>query len=239
MIVLLRKDEPTMDLTIAIPQSQSLLMSLPAELRLHIWELLLIQNTHATCVFPASYLFSNMPESMKRRKEFCANVLRTCKQINAEGTPILYGENYFAAHPQLLTDLPSFLRYTYPEKVKLGHVKYPRVAQMIRKFYIHVRLDVDPRFSKKQLEKSFNGVEELEIEVFQSMYGSCDFTVLKLFEGVRGVGRVVIDGSLGDRKYANWLTGVMQQPIGTTVEPYFEDVIAGQPGWNAWANGNR
>ena len=61
-----------------------------------------------------------------------------------------------------------------------------------------MRLDTDPRFTAMQVEESFTGVEELDIEVFQSMYASCDFNVLKLFEGVRGVSRAMVRGSVGD-----------------------------------------
>jgi hypothetical protein len=239
MIVLLRKDEETMDIDNAVQQRESRLLGLCAELRNHIWELLLIQNTHTTRTFPASYLFTTLPEGAKRRRRFCANILRTCKQINAEGTPILYGENYFSAHPSLLSALPSFLLYTQPDRVKLPPVIYPRVAKLIRKFFIHVRLDTDPRFSKRQVEESFSGGQELEIEVFQAMYGSCDFSVLKLFEDVRGVGKVIIHGSLGDGIYANWLAKCMQQPEGTPATPYHEKYVGGMPAWDAWQNGNR
>ena len=55
--------------------------------------------------------------------------------------------------------------------------------KLIRRYYIFVRLDTDPRFSSSLVEESFNGCDELYIDVFQAMYGSCDFTVLKLFEG--------------------------------------------------------
>lgn len=238
MILLLRKETERMDFCSTVSQHQSRLLALPAELRNAIWELLLIQNTHTTRAFPAPYLHTNSG-SIGRTRRFCANVLRTCKQINAEGTPILYGENYFSAHSSLLTALPSFLLYTVPDKVRLPPVVAPRAAQLIRKFFIHVRLDTDPRFSKHQVEESFNGVQELEIEVFQAMYGSSDFSVLRLFEGVRGVGKVVITGSLGDGKFADWLARCMQQPLGTVAAPYSEQYVGGQAAWDAWTHGNR
>lgn len=37
----------------------------------------------------------------------------------------------------------------------------------IRKYYIVVRLDCDPRYTKTQVTESFSGVDELEVEVFQ------------------------------------------------------------------------
>ncbi|KAK5167832.1 uncharacterized protein LTR77_007531 [Saxophila tyrrhenica] len=232
-----------MDLDNAAGQPECRLLQLPPELRNQIWELLLIQNTHATRTYPSlcgSKALSDMPEHIRRRRRFCANILQTCKQVNTEGTPILYGENLFQAHTSLLTAMPRFLAYTYPGKVTLPDpITAPRVAKLIRKYSIHVRLDTDPRFSRKQVEESFSGVEELEIDVFQAMYGSCDFSVLNLFEDVRGVGKVNIQGSLGDGKYAAWLTDLLRQPVGTPAVPYTEQYVGGMWSWDAWSNGNR
>lgn len=239
MIVLIRKDEPSMDLNKASSQPQCPLLALPAELRNHIWEYLLVQHTRTTYIYAAPARFANVSETSRRNKRFCANILRTCKQINAEGTPILYGENVFRAHSQLLTTLPSFLLYTVPEKITLDPVKHPRVAKMIRRYYIYVRLDTDPRFSRKQVEESFTGVQELEIEVYQAMFAGSDFSVLKLFEGVRGVGKATIKGSLGDGRYANWLIDCMQQSVGSIVMPFYEEYVGGMRGWDAWSKGMR
>lgn len=174
------------------------------------------------------------------KTRFCANVLRTCKQINAEGTPILYGKNIFVAHSSLLADLPKFLLRQQPSRHLIHtQIKAQRVRSLIKRYFIHVRLDIDPRFSSRQLEESFNDIDELHIEVFQAMYGSCDFSVLKLFEGVRGIGKVKIEGSLGDRKYASWLTETMQLPSGIEATPFFEEYVGGQRAWSAWQRGSR
>ncbi|TKA73401.1 hypothetical protein B0A55_04284 [Friedmanniomyces simplex] len=174
-------------------QSSSRLLSLPPELRNAIWSLLLVHDLEVETRRPLNTL---PPTSHAlRRERVCANVLRTCKQANKEGTPILYGDNTFLAHSSLLAALPAFLLRTTPTRIVMSPVKHSRVADMIRRYYIHVRLDTDPRFTRLQAEESFTGVEELEIEVFQSMYGSCDFSVLQLFEGVRGVGKAVVQGA--------------------------------------------
>ena len=110
---------------------------------------------------------------------------------------------------------------------------------MIRRYYIHVRLDIDPRFTRMQAEESFSGVEELEIEVFQAMYGSCDFSVLKLFEGVRGVGKAVVQGSVGDGKYAEFLARSMMSAPGQEIPAFSEEYIGGNKAWDAWQHGNR
>lgn len=102
-----------------------------------------------------------------------------------------------------------------------------------------MRLDTDPRFSKTQATESFTGIDELEIEVFQAMYGSCDFSVLKLFEGVRGIGKVVVQGSVGDGKYADWLARAMMSSPGTEVPTFSEKYVGGNKAWDAWTHGNR
>lgn len=231
MIVLLRKDRESMDLDTSTTndQPQCRLLSLPAELRNQIWLYVLVQCR--TPALPAHH-FPAASSSVKGQTRFCANVLRTCKRINEEATPILYGENVFSAHPTLLATLPSFSLLTRPSKVNLPPVIYPRVMKFIRRYTIFVRLDTDPGYSKKQVEESFNGCDELEIDVFQAMYGSCDFTVLKLFEGVRGVGHVNIQGSLGDRRYADWLTTCMESPPDTVFEPFYEKYVGGVKSWD-------
>ena len=131
MIFLIRKEQKAPDLTASKDQSQCRLLSLPAELRSQIWECLLVQDTHA-----AAQMSSTAPDGVKRRAKFCANILRTCKQIHTEGTPILYGQNVFLAHPSLLTSLPSFLLVVRPSRLKLPPVTCPRVAKFIRRFFI-------------------------------------------------------------------------------------------------------
>lgn len=240
MIVLIRKNEQeqeAMDIDTRVDQSQCRLLNLPAELRNHIYQYLLIQCLESSPL-PA-HLFPNAPEPARRRTRFCANILQTCKAINAEGTPVLYGENMFLAHPSLLTALPSFLLLKNPNRVKLPPVLCPRVSKFIRRYFIHVRLDIDPRFSRQQVEESFTGVEELEVEVFQAMYGSCDFSNLQLFEDVREVGKAVVHGSVGDGRYADWLARTMEQPRESKATPFSEEYVGGNKAWDAWTHGNR
>lgn len=240
MIVLIRKNEQEpgpMDINPALDQPQCGLLRLPAELRTIIWQYLLVQCIESSPL-PA-HLFPGAPESARRRTRFCANVLRTCKHIHREGTPILYGENLFLAHPSLLTALPALLLLKSPNRVALPPVLSPRVAAFIRRYFLHVRLDVDPRCSARQVAESFSGVDELEVEVFQAMYGSCDFGNLRPFEGVRGVRRAVVQGSVGDGRYARWLARTMELPPGSEPAPFSEEYIGGNMAWDAWTHGNR
>lgn len=238
MILLVRKPLSVgSELATMADQASSRLLSLPPELRNAIWSLVLLHDIEQE---RARGLRSPTADRalQKQRERVCANVLRTCKQANKEGTPILYGDNTFAAHSSLLAALPALLLRAAPTRLA-PPVKHRRVADMIRRYYIHVRLDTDPRFTRLQADESFTGVEELEIEVFQSMYGSCDFSVLQLFEGVRGVGKATVHGSVGDGKYAEYLARRMMSPIGTDVPVYSEEYIGGSKVWHAWVHGNR
>lgn len=235
MIIQIRKELTPMTLDTPAEQPHCRLLQLPPELRNHIWRLLLLQDIQTK----RGSHWHSISDASKRRARFCANVLRTCKQVHSEATPILYGENVFSAHRNLLATLPSFVLHLSSDPVCCPPVTNARVTKLIRRFHVFVRLDTDPRYSMRQVEESFNGVEELHIDVFQSMYGSCDFSVLKLFEGVRGVGKVVIEGSLGDRKYADWLAAVLKLPLGTEAQPFYEEFVGGNPAWHAWQQGSR
>ncbi|KAF7193612.1 hypothetical protein HII31_05076, partial [Pseudocercospora fuligena] len=230
-IALVRKERP-------LPSSQdtsmsnqecSLLLCLPSELRNQIYEELLVQKGR---------VWSGQLASENKKNRVCANILPTCKRIHTEATPVLYGLNTFLAHPNLLAALPRFLldRLT---RTPLPPVIYPRVATLIKRFFIHVRLDTDPRFSKTQATESFSGVEELEVEVFQSSYGTCDFAVLQLFEGIRGVGKATVQGSVGDGAYAKWLGNAMMSAHTAEIQEFSEEFVGGDRAWDAWTHGNR
>ena len=90
-----------------------------------------------------------------------------------------------------------------------------------------MRLDIDNRWTKQQATDCFTGLEFLEIEVFQPSYGTCDFTVLKLLEGVRGVGKAVVAGSVGDGNYAKWLEMAMMSDVGREIPEYTEEYVGG------------
>jgi len=85
------------------------------------------------------------------------------------------------------------------------------------------------------VQECFNGVERLEIEAGEAMFRSAGVGVLMLFQGVRGVGRVVVGGSVGNG-FARWLEGCMMGGVGT--------VCAGRKlrvrvGYDVWTNAGR
>lgn len=194
---------------------QCLLLMLPAELRNTIYSYILVQPS-GLCEDRS--LPGSSPSTARRR--FCANILLTCKQINEEGSPILYGQNIFAADASLLAEWP-FLLLNLRSRHRLAKPVYlSRPRSMIRRYHISIRLDTDPRFDRKRLQESFSSAEELEVQVSQAMYGGCDFSVLELFEDIRGIGKARVVGSIGDGRYAAWLEASMMSPCGHEMQPF-------------------
>jgi len=211
------------------------LLVLPPELRSEILLLVLVHQQHTPLIPLAAHLVQD-PARTPKPARFCVNVLLTCKQLNAEGTPILYGSNVFSAHESLLASHPRFLLQTQPHRIALSPVTSARAISLIKRFYMHVRLDTDPRFTAAQVRESFSGAEELELEVFQSMYDSCDYGTLMLFEGVRGVGRAAVYGSVGDGQYARYLQDLMMKAEGEDVAARDEGTMGRSLGWDYRTN---
>lgn len=87
-----------------------------------------------------------------------------------------------------------------------------------------MRLDCDARFTADMARDAFTDVEELTIEVFQSQFGSSDYTALRLFEKIRGVKRAKVLGSVtAFPEYALWLEDVMMSPKGSLIIDYAEN----------------
>lgn len=70
-------------------------------------------------------------------------------------------------------------------------------------------MDCDPYYNAEALRRSFDGVEELEVEVFRSSWGIGGYESLDGFAGIRGVKRAKVRGSVGHR-FARWLEEAMQ-----------------------------
>lgn len=132
-------------------------------------------------------------------------ILSACHQIHSEAVQILYGENTFLAHTNLLTGLPR-LRLCYDS------ISSRNLISLIRKYHIRIRLDTDPTFTTEQTREAFTGVEELTIEVFEAQFGSSDSKVLRLFEGIRDVKAASIYGSITEfPEYVEWLQNSMMK----------------------------
>jgi hypothetical protein len=133
-------------------------------------------------------------------------ILRVCKQVHEESKQILYGGNVFIAHPNLLNGWPR-LRWKYDT------ISSQNVITYIKRYYLIVRLDCDPNFTAENAERAFSGIEDLTIRVEQAEFRGSDYQVLKLFEGVRGVKKTKVYGSVtGFPRYCEWLQDVMRTP---------------------------
>ncbi|CAG8977826.1 hypothetical protein HYALB_00008992 [Hymenoscyphus albidus] len=183
-------------------------LDLPGEIRNQIYTVLLVLPLNTSGKFVP--VPTNEPSIYPQ-------ILAVCKSIHHEAKQILYGKNIFYAHAQLLTGLP-LLRQWWSSSCT---VRSPEMISMIRRYRLRVRLDCDPRFSAQQAEESFTGSEEFYLEAIQAQYGGSDYSVLKLFEGVRGVTRATVIGGVGTfPEYAAWLQKSMMAPIGSEFEAF-------------------
>lgn len=176
-------------------------MTLPVEVRLQIYTYLLRLPTIA----------SSGPHEETR---VSASILLANRQINHEATHVLYTENIFVAHPSLLADFPRLRDWYTP-------VRCAEVLPRIRRFYLTVRLDCDLPFDRHRARAAFSGAEELHIKVSQSVFLGAGYENLKTLEDVRGVQRLTIRGSTtGFEGYIEWLTNLMQSPLGSVTESF-------------------
>ena len=75
-----------------------------------------------------------------------------------------------------------------------------------------MRLDVDPRFSEEAATAAFTGAEVLTIRATEPAWRSAGNAALMLFQGVRGVGKARVEGSV-DREFAEWLEERMMRKV--------------------------
>ncbi|KAB2570847.1 hypothetical protein DBV05_g10485 [Lasiodiplodia theobromae] len=96
----------------------------------------------------------------------------------------------------------------------LGSIRpilHASVVAQIRNWHISVRLDADPYFNAAEVTAAFSNADSLEVECWQAQFEACDYSVLRLFQDVRGVGRAKVSGSVG-YGFAHWLELVMESP---------------------------
>jgi hypothetical protein len=153
-------------------------------------------------------------------------LLRVNKQIHHEAAPILYTQNVFCAHPTLLNKMPYLLLPSRP-------ILSQNITSQIRRWYVSIRLDIDPRFVAEDVTRAFDGADFLEIEAWQPEYGNTDLTTLKMFEGVRGVKNTKVSGSVG-AEYHRWLESCMKAKVGEVVDPFLGEESKDNEIWSNW-----
>ncbi|KAF2251506.1 hypothetical protein BU26DRAFT_284493 [Trematosphaeria pertusa] len=195
-----RESVPT-GLSVAPPpneQDESLFFRLPAELRNQVYVELLCPDA----VKLKDLARRNRDKNLGvRHSNLHPAILSTCRKIHQEAQRLLY-THVFHAHPSLLTSLPHLTSKP---------VLYPSVTSLISRWHISLRLDTDPRFTFSQATAAFSSAEYLEIHVWQAQFEACDYSMLKLFTGVRGVKVARVAGSV-DFELARWLEHNMMQP---------------------------
>ncbi|KAI1802974.1 hypothetical protein F4811DRAFT_527148 [Daldinia bambusicola] len=198
------KDEPS--------PKPSLFLALPTELRLEIFKHLLVLPADAPPPAQNTYFQGGLhPPTLLLLHPA---ILRTSRQLHAEALPLLYRQNIFLAHSTLLTALPQLRRIFSP-------VLSARLAGLIARFYVCVRLDAEPAYSRAQAADQLSNKEEVVLDARQSVWRGSGPDALRLFEDVRGVRRASVKGSIGGfEDYAKWLERTMMREPGSKVEPF-------------------
>lgn len=224
------------------------LLTLPLEIRLDIYNLLLVlppitkeedynfRNYASTSYLPtpssspigapapiATLGQDNDRDKGKSHSRVHAAILSTCQQIHAEALPILYSQNTFVAHPSLLTSFPR-LRIWYPP------VREARLLPYVRRIYLQIRLDCDAQFTRRAATAALSNLDELHLDLAQSVFLGVGYSNLDVLEGIRGVRSVSVGGSTtGFEKYIDWLTRSMargdDEELMGRFEPEEDDLV--------------
>jgi hypothetical protein len=185
-------------------QRGSRLFTLPPELRSRVYADLLCPEAPSFAELASSSGPRDRHGTLDNPRLFPA-LLSTCRCIHREAIGFLYELHTFHAHPSLLTDFPQY-------RLHGKRIICPAGLSMMKRWHLTVRLDIDPRFDFNQCTFAFSGVEYLELYVWQAA-GNCDAdTVLRLFEGIRGVKVARVSGSV-DLSRRLWLESLMMRPL--------------------------
>ncbi|OTA98312.1 hypothetical protein M426DRAFT_42093, partial [Hypoxylon sp. CI-4A] len=188
------------------------LLTLPPEIRLEILSHLLILPI--TAPPPSQNAHYHNPAPPPSLNLLHPAILRTNRQLHVEALPLLYQENTFLAHNSLLTALPRLRRSYDP-------VLSARLAALITRVHVCVRLDAEPGYDRATATARLSGMREVVLEAWQAVWRGSGPDVLRLFEGVRGVRRARVIGSVGGfEDYARWLEGAMMREVDAKVEPF-------------------
>ncbi|EOO02948.1 hypothetical protein UCRPA7_1545 [Phaeoacremonium minimum UCRPA7] len=184
------------------------LLDLPVEIRLEIYSYLLVTQDYDKL----------RPVPGGPRLSLGTPLLRTCKQINAEATPVLYGSNLLLADMRRLTKQARLRLRSRP-------FSDPKMLAMVRRWWLTVPLDVEePFYEPEDAGAAFANVDELVLEFMSSFAGNGAAwrrAALRPFEAVRGVKTVRIVGCPAELEvYADWLKRSMMSRQGSEMQPY-------------------
>ncbi|KAI1479745.1 hypothetical protein F4774DRAFT_116508 [Daldinia eschscholtzii] len=134
----------------------SLFLDLPTEIRLEIFRHLLVLPADAPPPSQNTYY-----QLGQHRPLLYPAILCTNRQLHAEALPLLYRKNTFLAHNTLLTTLPRLRRIYDP-------VLSARLAGLITRFYVRVRLDAEPGYDREQAAEQLSNKEEVVLDAWQA-----------------------------------------------------------------------
>ncbi|KAK3359932.1 hypothetical protein B0T25DRAFT_564895 [Lasiosphaeria hispida] len=207
-------------------EGQLSLLSLPLEIRLEVYNLLLtLPSPASTEPKPVKHSHSYSHHSPKKKQQDLIQVqvpeptprpgaklhpaiLSVCNQTYTEAVHTLYRLNRFVADCALLTAVPR-LRSWYPP------VPPSPLTTQIRRWHIRIRLDSPPPWPAATVAAAFTNAEELVLDLWQATFmGGVGADVLRRFEGVRGVRRPRVLGTPpGFEGYVAWLVALMKMPV--------------------------
>lgn len=191
--------------------TNSSFLSLPGEIRNVILRLLL---THQTPI--VIYRFGALKPPRPVTLKLQPNILQACRLTYNEGRTILYGENVFQAHHMLLK---GAVFAVYPDQL----ISF-NCTEMVRRFHIRVRADIDAFYLPSQVEAAFDDTDILEVEVFRSSFEAGGHGALHCFAGVRGIKKVKVHGSV-DNYFARWLEGCMMSIRGQSIPEFAPEIF--------------
>ena len=194
------------------PQSQSLLLSLPLEVRLRIYEYLF------TC--QPQVFVSNLKPMLSYPKylveaDLTSAILRTCRQIHNEASPILYSGNIF------VLDYP---KRTFEWLDRIGSVNL-RSIRHLRVFVPHELFAFTRKWGKSIPERQlwYNLLGRLSQEatglrylyIFWDKEGGGDVRLVRELAKIQGLKRMEIDGYFA-KHCPEYLVQKMGVPIQVT-----------------------
>lgn len=185
-------------------QHSSPFFRLPGELRNEIYNMLLCPDVEPLSALADQQKNHNTQHATHpphTPSQLYPAILSTCRKAHLEATPLLYESHIFHAHTSLLTSMPHLTSAYRP-------VIHNRSIALIRRWQISLRLDTDPRFTAAQAKAAFSGAEYLEVRVWEAQFEMCDYAVLALLMGVRGVKVARVTGSVGE-EVARWMEKLM------------------------------
>lgn len=231
----------------APPRPRLGFLSLPPEIRLEIYALLLVlppyskydlppcyhhhhhhhSSSHTSSPPSTSTSISTSTSQQQQQQHDHRHYAETDRQrlhLTVHASLLLTCRLIHAEATPILYSLNTFVAHpsllaSFPRlRPWCSPVREAPALALVRRFHLTLRLDCDLPFTRERAARAFSGADELTVEAVQSMFLGVGCANLRVLEGVRGVRRVRIMGSTtGFEEYVRWLEGCMMTPEGGEV----------------------